>query len=454
LSSSFNARAITVTVTVTQELEGGLLDALLSEDTFWPSEPQSLAETGLSESYVEGLISKFLMTSGTASGRWVSESLCLPFAVIDSLLGTLRTRQLVTHAGSAPFNDYYYSLTEQGRRYAQSYQQACTYCGPAPVPLLDYVISVEAQAISAEPVRRERLESALQGISVNSDLLEVLGPAVNSGAGLFLHGAPGNGKSTLARRITKCFGQAIWVPHAILEDGQLIKLFDPTYHQEMKAKSDGIIKARDYDRRWVKIKRPTVVVGGELTLDSLDLRYDARSNISTSPLQMKSNCGCLLIDDFGRQRVAPADLLNRWIVPLENHHDFLTLSTGKKIQVPFEQLIIFSTNLDPGDLVDEAFLRRIPYKIEITNPDKEEFFHLFELYALEFNCEFRSDAVQHLIDKHYVPNKRALRRCHARDFMKHLRNYCTYHNVPLEMQLQYLDTVSRSLFATGFGAAN
>src|SRR5262249_39133792 len=152
---------------------------LLSEDTFWPSEPQSLAETGLTEAFVEGLVCKFLLTSGTASGRRVSESICLPFAVVDSLLGTLRTRQLVTHAGSAPFNDYYYSLTEQGRKYAQSYQQASSYCGPAPVPLLDYVISVEAQTISAEPVRRERLESALRGISVTSELLEVLGPAVN-----------------------------------------------------------------------------------------------------------------------------------------------------------------------------------------------------------------------------------------------------------------------------------
>jgi len=186
----------------------------------------------------------------------------------------------------------------------------------------------------------------------------------------------GNGKSTLARKITQCFGQWIWVPITLMEDGQIVKLFDSSYHQEIKTSSSGVVKGREHDRRWVKIRRPTVVVGGELTLDNLEIRHDSRTNVSEAPLQLKSNCGTLLIDDFGRQRVAPAELLNRWIVPLENRHDFLTLATGRKIQVPFEQLIIFSTNLEPADLVDEAFLRRIPYKIEISDPDEAEFHYL------------------------------------------------------------------------------
>ena len=198
---------------------------------------------------------------------------------------------------------------------------------------------------------------------------------------MFLYGAPGNGKSTLAKRLTMCFGQEIWIPRALLDDGQLIKLYDPAFHHAVESQRKSLIKVAEHDRRWIKIRRPTVVVGGELTMDNLEIRHDPTSNVSEAPLQLKSNCGCLLIDDFGRQRIDPAELLNRWIVPLENHYDFLTLATGKKIQVPFEQLIIFSTNLEPEDLVDEAFLRRIPYKIEIGDPSEEEFHRLFELYA-------------------------------------------------------------------------
>jgi hypothetical protein len=438
-------------VTKTQELDVGQLGTLLSEDTFWPSEPQSLKETGLSEAYVEGLTCKLLLIKGTLSGRSVADCLCLPFAIVDRLIGTLRTRQWVTHAGAAPFNDYYYSLTEEGSRHAHAYKAASGYCGPAPVPLLDYSISVDAQAISGEPVRRDRLESALRGISVSRDLLQVLGPALNSGSGIFLHGAPGNGKSTLARRITMCFGQSIWVPHAITEDGQLIKLLDATYHREATTRPNRMIEDRGHDRRWVKIRRPIVLVGGELTMDGLEIRHDPRTNISEAPLQMKSNCGCLLIDDFGRQRIAPTELLNRWIVPLENRRDYLTLSTGKKIEIPFEQLIIFSTNLEPHDLVDEAFLRRIPYTIKVADPSEDEFYQLFEAYAAELNCEYRSDAVRHLLDQHYRPQGRSLRRCHARDFLKQLRNYCTYNGLPLEMRPDYIDIVSRSFnFFAGF----
>jgi len=200
-------------------------------------------------------------------------------------------------------------------------------------------------------------------------------------------------------------------------------------------------------QRWIMYKRPTVVVGGELTMDNLEIRHDPRSNISEAPLQMKSNCGCLLIDDFGRQRIAPTELLNRWIVPLENHYDFLTLSTGKKIQVPFEQLIIFSTNLEPSDLVDEAFLRRIPYKIEIGDPEEPEFHHLCELAATSQGIEYRGDAVEHLLAKHYRPVQRAMRRCHPRDLLKQIHNYCTYRDVAVEMRPDYFDRVASSYFA-------
>jgi predicted ATPase with chaperone activity len=216
-------------------------------------------------------------------------------------------------------------------------------------------------------------------------------------------------------------------------------------------RSRGIIRQREYDLRWVRIQRPTVVVGGELTMDALEIRHDATTNISEAPLQLKSNCGCLVIDDFGRQRIEPAELLNRWIVPLEAGHDFLTLPTGKKIQVPFEQLIIFSTNLEPRDLVDEAFLRRIPYKIELGNPSEEEFLELFKLYAGRFGCEYRPQVVRDLLERHYRTHGRAMRRCHPRDLLRQVKNYCRYKRIPFEMRSEHFDRVVQSYFAMVFG---
>jgi len=437
-----------MSVTQTQEISKDLLSTLLSDDVFWPTEPRSMREMGLSESFVETLVSKFLALTGTSSGRRVAEELCLPFGLVEELLGTLRVRQLIVHAGAAPFNDYYYTLSEQGRRRARTFSEQCAYVGPAPVPLMDYVISVEAQAVAAESPRRHQLEDAFADITIDADIFELLGPAVNSGTGMFLYGAPGNGKSTLAKRITLCFGQEIWIPHAILEDGNLIKLYDASYHHEVKGHSSGLVRLQEYDRRWIKVRRPTVVVGGELTMDNLEIRHDPHSNVSEAPIQMKSNCGCLLIDDFGRQRIAPKELLNRWIIPLESRHDFLTLSTGKKIQVPFEQLVIFSTNIEPKDLVDEAFLRRIPYKVEIIDPNPQEFHGLFQLYADHFGCEYRAEVVEHLLQAHYRSPGRPLRRCHPRDLLSQVRSYCTYNDLPMEMRPEYLDKVVKSYFAT------
>ena len=431
--------------------EESRLQAFLSDERFCPIEPRALDETGLSPTLIESLVCKRLAVSGTASGRAIADNLRLPFRVLEEMFGSLRTRQIIVHSGTAPFNDFYYILTEQGQQRAKAYQRACAYVGAAPVPLQEYVISVEAQCISTESPTDQDLAAACADISVDDQWFDLIGPAVNSGAGMFLFGAPGNGKSTLAKRITLCFGQEIWIPRTIVEDGQLIKLFDASCHNEVLESTAGILKAKDFDRRWVRIQRPTVSVGGELTMDNLDIRHDPVSNVSEAPLQLRSNGGCLVLDDFGRQRIEPAELLNRWIVPLENGYDFLTLSTGKKIQVPFEQLIIFSTNLEPRDLVDEAFLRRIPYKIELADPGEEEFIRLFALYAEKFGCENRLDAVRHLLDRHYRATGRALRRCHPRDLLKQIRNYCRYKRLPFEMRAEYFDMVVNSYFAMVFG---
>ncbi len=435
-----------MTTSTVEDVREDLLATLLSDDAFRPSEPRSLEEAGLNGAFVESLVCKYLAIVGHSSGRAIANHLCLPFGILESLYNELRTRQLIVHTGSAALSDYNYALTEQGRVRAQTFSDACGYVGPAPVPLADYVLSAQAQTIRAEAPKRAQLAAAFSDISVNPDLFERLGPAVNSRAGLFLYGCPGNGKSTLAKRITMCFGQQIWIPKALIEDGQIIKLFDSAYHEAIDTHSDSLLRAASHDRRWVKIRRPTVVVGGELTLDSLEIRHDPRSNVSEAPLQLKSNCGCLLIDDFGRQRIEPADLLNRWIIPLENRHDFLTLSTGKKFQVPFEQLIIFSTNLEPSDLVDEAFLRRIPYKIEIEDPDEAEFHELFELYSKTFDCEYRPEVVDYLLKTHYQCSDRPLRRCHPRDLLNQVRDYCAYNDLPMEMRPQHFDRVIKSYF--------
>ena len=423
-----------------------VLATILSEEAYRPAEPNSLEETGLPVSMIEGLIGKRLLQIGSCTGRKLAEQVCLPFRILEDLFQSLRARQIIVHQGSAPFNDYLYALTEQGRTNAQMALQTCAYAGPAPVPLMDYILAVEAQTIRAESPRREQLSRAFADISVDEALFEHLGPAINSGAGLFLYGEPGNGKSTLAKRITMCFGQKIWIPHALIDDGQIIKLFDAALHAPDQSEESSIMRSASYDRRWIKIRRPTVVVGGELTMDSLDIRHDPNSNVSEAPVQLKSNCGCLLIDDFGRQRIEPTELLNRWIVPLENRVDFLTLSTGKKIQVPFEQLIIFSTNLEPSDLVDEAFLRRIPYKVEIADPTQDEFHELFRTYAATFGCQYDAAAVDGLLARHYRPYNRRLRRCHPRDLLSQIRNFCSYNDIEMQMRDDFFDRVVKSYF--------
>ncbi len=443
---SAHQRSLTMSTETSSQLGSSLLATIMADESYRPSEPASLKETGLPVSLIESLLIKRLAVVGTTSGRQLANDLCLPFPTLEGLYQNLRARQIIVHSGSAPLNDYNYVLTETGRDRAAAATQICSYVGPAPVPLMDYVLSAEAQTIRAESPKRSQLKAAFKDISINENLFESLGPAINSGAGLFLYGEPGNGKSTLAQRITQCFGHEIWVPYAIFEDGQIIKFFDAAYHQRGNDDTNSLLIDAAFDKRWVKIRRPTVVVGGELTMDSLEIRHDPNSNVSEASLQMKSNCGCLLVDDFGRQQIEPQELLNRWIVPLEGRIDFLTLASGKKIQVPFEQLIIFSTNLEPADLVDEAFLRRIPYKIEITDPTPEEFHDLFQIYCNRFDCEYRPEVVDYLLSTHFLGCGRRLRRCHPRDLLNQIRNFCVYNDLQMEIRPEYFDRVVKSYF--------
>jgi len=423
-------------------------EAKRSKDSFVPMEPASFAQAGLTESEVEALILKFLLARGDAIGRDIADQVKLPFVPVDQLLRQMKNDQLLVHRGSAPMNDYQYQLTDLGRERARRLTQHCTYFGSAPVSLEDYVESVRAQSLTNHCPTAEDLHRAFADLLLNRRMLDRLGPAINSGRGLFLYGAPGNGKTSIAERVTTAFGTHIWIPRAIGVDGEIVRLFDPVNHVEVPPEPDaGLLDQRGIDKRWVRIRRPTIVAAGELTMSALEVTVNTSTGISEAPLQMKSNCGTLVIDDFGRQRMQIDELLNRWIVPLEKHVDFLSLPNGKKIQVPFDQLIIFSTNLEPKDLVDEAFLRRIPYKIEVTDPNEEEFRQLIVLLSEKMGIEYREEAVDYLIDTHYRSAGRAFRFCHPRDLLLQIRNFCAYHNTGAVLTSEALDLACENYFA-------
>jgi len=439
---------MSVFATETHTIEAGMFGGLFSDDNYWPTQPRDVNETGLSDVFIESLLVKTTLVTGTISGRALGEKTGLPYRVIDPLLDALRVRKLITHVRPAAFNDYYYSLTEAGMRRGHECMKQCQYVGPAPVPLSDYTLSVEAQAAGLEPIDREQLRDAMSKISYQDELLDQLGPAVNSNSGLFLFGPPGNGKTTIAKTLTKCLGQEIWIPYAIYDDGNLIKLHDEAFHMPVPVPetNGNMLKDQEWDKRWQRIQRPTVIVGGELVMENLEVRHDQRSNVCEAPLQMKSNCGCLLIDDFGRQRIAPEELLNRWIIPLENRIDYLTLPTGKKIQIPFEQLIIFSTNISPDEIVDEAFLRRVPYKIFVEDPDQDEFRRLMKSVSIQLGFAHVPEAAEHLL-AYYQRTGKKMRRCHPRDLLLQVKSFCTYRKIEPTLRPEFLDQACRSYFS-------
>jgi len=411
-------------------------------ETFIPKSPKDFAEAGLDPSIVESLILKYLAGVGSASGGEIATELCLPGEAIIALLGQLKQQQIVVYVGAATMGDFTYRLTDLGRERAQRFLKESMYVGPAPVPVHKYVEGMRAQTITNVHPNADDLREAFSDLLINEEMFEILGPAINSGKGMFLYGYAGNGKTSIAERISLCFGDHLYIPRCLIVDGMIIELFDAANHDPVEDKRTSITKDGKIDARWIKIKRPTIVVGGELTMNSLEIQYNPTTKTCQAPVQLKSNCGTLVIDDFGRQRMRPVELLNRWIVPLEKRYDFLTLPNGKKLQVPFDELIIFSTNLEPKDLCDDAFLRRIPYKINVLDPTEEEFRQLFEFIGPEIGFHIDEQAkvaLDYLIETHYKKVGRPFRCCQPRDLLLQVKNRCLYTNRSLALTPQMLD---------------
>ena len=375
---------------------------------FVPLQPKSLDDTGLPLVAIEDMLFKILLDQGVMPGRKLAKALGLPFPLLEPLLLELKNRLFLAYKQTTGLGDFLYTLSDTGRERAVRAREISGYSGTLPVPFDTYLSAVTAQSIRNEQPNEADLRNAFSDLVLPDELFNILGPAVNSGRGLFLYGAPGNGKTSIAERICRAFKGFIYIPKALWVDGQIVLLYDPENHQHVNQRKEPP-DLPAYDERWIPVERPVIVVGGELTMEALEIYYNDLVKVSEAPLQMKANNGIFMIDDFGRQRVHHEELLNRWIVPLEKRVDYLTLATGKKLMVPFDELILFSTNLDPGDLVDEAFLRRIPYKIHVESPPEPIFRKLLGLMAKKHGMDFPEDLMDYLINTHYKAHSKPFR---------------------------------------------
>jgi predicted ATPase with chaperone activity len=415
-------------------------------------EPRSIEESGMNRGFLSDLALKTIYSVGELSGSAIAERLCLPFTgVVEEALTFLKREQLVSITGSRGFDEraFRYSIGSAGIERVREALNRSQYVGPAPVTLEAYQKVMKSQTIGNVAVSREDVEKALSHLVISAAMLMRIGPAVNSGRSIFLFGAPGNGKTVIAKAMASMLGGEIYIPYAMEVDGHIIKIFDNLNHQLAESGKEGastLSEGGRIDRRWILIKRPIVEVGGELTLESLDLVYDDTSKYYEAPFQMKANGGMFLIDDFGRQQVRPRDLLNRWIVPLETRVDYLTLHTGKKIEIPFDQLIVFATNIDPKALVDEAFLRRIRHKIEVGDPGEREFYEIFKRVVADRGISFDQEAFMYLMREYYLKQKRELRAVHPRDIADQIIDIADYQGVAPALTEELIDQACSSYF--------
>ena len=421
-------------------------------------QPNNIAETGIDLSLLTDLALKTIYLAGRPTGRQVAEQLALPFSVADELIAFLRQEQAIEIVGSAGIGDmaYQYVLSGRGREKAEEALDRNQYVGPVPVPFQLYVDVLKQQAVSNIHVDRDTFLNGLSHLVLNRRVLAALGPAVNSGQSVLLYGASGNGKTAMSLAMGAMLSDNVVIPYAVEVYGQIIKVFDPQLHRKVEQNGaperrealavpqDG--RERRRDRRWAIAKRPVVSVGGELTLQDLELRYSASSKFYIAPLQWKANSGLFIIDDFGRQMIKPQELLNRWIVPMEQGVDHLSLHTGDTIELPFEILLIFSTNIPPGRLGDEAFFRRIRHKVEVPSPTQEEFLEILRKVCAEKGVEYTDEGARYLLTTYYEQDGRELKACHPRDLMDLLLDMTRFFEEEPSLTPQWIDLASASYF--------
>ena len=426
-------------------IKAEVLEAFLNQV---PPVPMSVAETGISPTELLNLLMKIIFVRALETASSFADAIQLPRKVVSELIEQAIASQLLQVLGSlgpSGLDDMRYGMSDKGRRWATEALAMSAYAGPAPVSLASYSDRILRQKVTNETISWPRIQQAFADLEITDAFVDQIGPAVRSGRAVLLYGPAGNGKTSVAQRLGRVFTDVIYIPHAVMIEGQVVRIYDPNLHVAIAAdgqpdpKTSITLRREDFDLRWVPCRRPFVVAGGELTLEMLDLRHEATANFYEAPLHVKASGGCLLIDDFGRQLVSPTELLNRWIVPLENRVDYLKLHTGKSFGLPFEALVIFSTNLEPADLMDPAFLRRIPYKLEIEGPSREAFRRIFDKLSASNGLALTDETFNYIVEELTQKRGAALANYQPKFLIDQIVAACGFKEKPPQFERQLID---------------